>query len=288
MADGGLVRPGRVSIIIPTHDDDPTHLDEAVRSAGAQTHPDVEIIVVDDGSTVAARPPRIGGSTPLQLVRQTNRGPAAARNTGIRTASGEYVICLDADDRIDVTFAAEGLELLTRDPTCTIAYPAMVPFGDPEAPAWPTRGALTLRDFAQRSAVPVPSVFRRADGDAAGGWDEQMRTGMEDHEWWVRLLGAVGGRALPMPSATLHYRIRPSSRSRLRPYADDLEVTRRHILANNPPHVIRELLEGAWSATDTVERSAADAWSDPWQLRRWGRALRRRTRRLTRRGTAND
>ena len=99
---------------------------------------------------------------------------------------------------------------------------------------------------------------------------------MEDHEWWVRLLGHSGGVALPLPNAVLHYRVRPGSRSRTRPYADDLAETRHHILENNPSHVLRGMLEGAWAATDEAEAEAARAWSDHWQLRRWGRAIRRR------------
>ena len=271
----GPVTAGLVTIVIPTYNDDPEHIHDSVGSALAQSYPMTEVVVVDDGSTRSDSIEALAALDGVRLITQPNSGPSAARNTGIRAGSGEFVICLDADDLLAEELAAEAVTLLNKHADAAIAYPRMEPFGGPRE-VWPTRGRLTLADFAQRSAVPVGSAFRRTAWDQAGGWDESMRTGMEDHEWWIRLLGVTGGVALPMPRAVHHYRVRPGSRSRTRPYSDDLEVTRRRILANNPPPVHRTLLEGAWSATDSAEADAAAAWSDPWQLRRWGRALRRR------------
>lgn len=274
-----------VTIVIPTYDDDPQHLREAVASALAQTHPRVEVVVVDDGSSRPETHAALDALTSVTLVRQDNAGPAAARNAGTAAGTGDVVICLDADDRLSPDFVAQAVTVLGQEHRARVAYPRMEPFGSDTSTAWPTRGELTVRDFAQRSAVPVCSAFHREDWAAVGGWDEEMRLGMEDHEWWVRLLGHTGGTAAPLPSAVHHYRVRRGSRSRSRPYADDLAVTRHHILANNPPEVLAELLRGAWVATDTAEAEAARAWSDPWQLRRWGRALRRRAVRATRRST---
>lgn len=274
-----------VTIVIPTYDDDPEHLREAVASALAQTHPRVEVVVVDDGSSRPETHAALDALTSVTLVRQDNAGPAAARNAGAAAGSGEVIICLDADDTLSADYAAQASHILVNQPDACVAYPRVEPFGVIPWPVRPTRGDLGLVDFAQRSAVPASSAYRRRDAAEAGGWDEQMRTGMEDHEWWIRLHGTHGGRAVPMPSAVLNYRTRDGSRSRIRPYADDLAITRQRILANNPPEVLAELLRGAWVATDTAEAEAARAWSDAWQLRRWGRALRRRAVRATRRVT---
>lgn len=272
-------QPVLVTIVIPTYNDDPEHLTEAVTSARAQTHPATEVIVVDDGSTRTETVSALDALESVTVIRQANAGPSTARNAGIRAGRGEVVICLDADDVLSSDYAAEAVHVLSTTPTATIAYPRMEPFGETPGPVWPTRGRLSISDFAQRSAVACSSAFRQTDWIAAGGWDEAMRTGMEDHEWWIRLLGRTAGAAVPLPRATLGYRIRRGSRSRSRPYAADLAVTRRQILANNPPEVLQELLEGAWAQTDRAEAEAARAWSDPWQLRRWGTALGRRARR---------
>src|SRR5215210_7479587 len=94
-ARAGLVL---VSVIIPCYNQ--AHfLGEAIESVLAQNHPRFEILVVDDGSTddtseVAARYPEV------RCLRQENRGLAAARNAGLRSSEGEYVVFLDADDRL--------------------------------------------------------------------------------------------------------------------------------------------------------------------------------------------
>jgi glycosyltransferase involved in cell wall biosynthesis len=87
-----------VSIVIPCYNQ-ARFLSEAIESALIQTHPRVEVIVVDDGSTdntaeVVARFPRV------RRVWQDNRGVAEARNAGFRASRGEYVVFVDADDRL--------------------------------------------------------------------------------------------------------------------------------------------------------------------------------------------
>ena len=90
-----------VSVVIPCYNQ--AHfLGEAIESVLAQTYPHLEIVVVDDGSTdntgeVAARYPGV------RYVRQENQGLAAARNTGLRHSSGDYLVFLDADDRLLAT-----------------------------------------------------------------------------------------------------------------------------------------------------------------------------------------
>src|ERR687890_1245755 len=96
---------GLVSVVIPCYNQ--AHfLGEAIESVLAQSYKDFEIIVVDDGSPdntseVAARYPGV------RCVRQENQGLAGARNTGIRESKGEYLVFLDADDRL----LAEALEV---------------------------------------------------------------------------------------------------------------------------------------------------------------------------------
>ncbi|MDO6391764.1 glycosyltransferase family A protein [Pontibacter sp. BT731] len=85
-----------ISVIIPCYNHS-HYLPEAVESVLGQQHPAVEVIVVDDGSTdrtreVAARYPQV------RYVYQANQGLSAARNTGIRHSTGEYLVFLDADD----------------------------------------------------------------------------------------------------------------------------------------------------------------------------------------------
>jgi glycosyltransferase involved in cell wall biosynthesis len=88
-----------VSVVVPTYNR-VRFLDHAIESALGQTHPEVEVIVVDDGSTdetpVAVK--RWAGNPRVRYIRQENRGVSSARNTGFANSRGAYVALLDSDD----------------------------------------------------------------------------------------------------------------------------------------------------------------------------------------------
>src|ERR671911_2120937 len=107
---------GLVSVVIPCYNQ--AHfLGEAIESVLAQSYPRFEIIVVDDGSTddtskVAARYPGV------RYVYQNNQGVSAARNSGLARSEGEYVVFLDADDRLLPEALETGLKCLEARPEC--------------------------------------------------------------------------------------------------------------------------------------------------------------------------
>jgi glycosyltransferase involved in cell wall biosynthesis len=106
-----------VSVVIPCFNQG-GFLDEAIESALAQTYPHFELIVVDDGSTdntaeVASRHPGV------RLVGQGNQGLSAARNAGLRASSGDFVVFLDADDRLKPEALEIGLATIRAHPQCS-------------------------------------------------------------------------------------------------------------------------------------------------------------------------
>jgi glycosyltransferase involved in cell wall biosynthesis len=108
-----------VSVVIPC-DQQTQYLGEAIESVLAQSYPHHEVVVVDDGSTdgvgaIASRYPSI------RCVREPNGGAAAARNVGIRNSNGDFLVFLDADDRLLPDGIAAGLAVLEARPECAAA-----------------------------------------------------------------------------------------------------------------------------------------------------------------------
>ena len=99
--------PGRVSIIIPVYNR-PDLVRPTIESVLTQSYKDIEVILVDDGSSDDTGPVLQQYGDAIKIISQSHRGQSAARNTGIAGCSGEYVMFLDSDDCLE-TLAVESL-----------------------------------------------------------------------------------------------------------------------------------------------------------------------------------
>lgn len=201
-----------VSIVIPCYQAG-AYLEEAVASALAQCDVEVEVVVVDDGSADAATRDALAAVAALPRVRcfaQANAGPAAARNRAIREALGDFILPLDADDRFAPGYVSAALAAFCADPTVGIVYCHARKFGAEEG-AW-VLPPYTPQEMAIDNVIFCSGMFRKADWAAVGGYDEDLRHGMEDYEFWLRLLG-LGRRVVQLPDTLFHYRILPTSRT---------------------------------------------------------------------------
>ena len=125
---------GKVSVVVPYYNEDLATVGEAVDSAIGQSHEDLEIIVVEDGSpradkertlsTLAARDPRV------RILRKENGGLATARNLAREQAAGDFVSCCDADNVLRPDYAAIGLEVFSRCPEAMAVVPRFQTFED--------------------------------------------------------------------------------------------------------------------------------------------------------------
>ncbi|MBB1517117.1 glycosyltransferase family 2 protein [Tessaracoccus sp. MC1679] len=264
-----------VSIVIPTFNDDPEHLDQAIRSALSQTYSNIEVLVIDDGSPTPVQP-----RDNVRLLRQQNGGVSAARNAAIAAAHGDFIQLLDGDDWLDPQAVEEGMGILA-DPRVLVAYPKLELFGT-RGGAVPLRGETTLDHLMVNTSFPGTAMFRTAAWRDVGGYDESLRLGYEDWEFWVRLL-RDGGIAREMPTARLHYRMRDGSRSAQDPVAAR-SATLEAILRNNPEH-LGQFLRASWRMIGQQEAmlAAKTAQLAVWERRtapfRW---LRQRARGLAR------
>lgn len=203
ISSGNPNRGPKVSVIIPCYNAH-AFLGRALESIRAQTLPDIEIIVVDDGSTDAntrAYLQTLGDD--VRLVRQENKGLPGARNTGFREALGEFVLPLDCDDWIEPTFLAKAIDLLDDNPDWAYAFAHILLEGN-EA------GVLkkTYNFFEQLflNHVPYCLLIRKQAWKHVGGYDESMRRGCEDWEFNLRL-GISGLFGIAIPEPLFHYQV---------------------------------------------------------------------------------
>lgn len=172
-------------------------LADALRTLFAQDYEPVESIVVDDGSTDGTA--EIAQSFPeVVYLRQENAGPAAARNTGLAVAKGEFVAILDADDLLPPNKLSVQVGHLVEHPevACVLGRQEWI---DP--PLWLTRDPV----YGELDGIPLPSaVFRKDVLDALGGFDPTFKTG-EDMDLLVRMRQA-GHELVVLPDLVLHRR----------------------------------------------------------------------------------
>ncbi|MCG3148419.1 MAG: hypothetical protein PCFJNLEI_01862 [Verrucomicrobiae bacterium] len=202
-----------VSVVIPAYNC-ARFLAQAVESVLAQTCPPTEVIVVDDGSTDDTAEVAASFGTRIHLIRQPNRGPAVARNTGIEAAQGEWIAFLDSDDvwfpdKLERQVAAlqpGGLlcgEVLVFSGMDLPTPPARQPSPITEVPF----ERLLQRNWIATSTVVVP----RSALVEVGGFNKRYR-GPEDFDCWLSLAyRGVPVRKMMTPVAG--YRIIPQSLS---------------------------------------------------------------------------
>lgn len=111
----------RVSVVMPAYNAE-RFVAEAIESVLAQTHQDLELIVVDDGSTDRTAAVVASFGARVRCVRQQNARQAAARNRGVREATGDYLAFIDADDLWRPEKLAKQLRVLEADPSLGFVY----------------------------------------------------------------------------------------------------------------------------------------------------------------------
>ena len=187
------------SVIIPVYNAE-AYIEQTLDSVFAQSCRDFEVIVVDDGSTdrTADRVKAFSHQPALRYVHQTNAGPAAARNTGLALAEGQFIAFLDSDDLWRPQKLEAHLERLQNAPKMGISFNWFEvlydrPDGQHHVPwfAPPARPTLQWADFLERNWTGTSStVVVRAECLKGGlGFDARFRTG-EDYQLWLTIAQA--------------------------------------------------------------------------------------------------
>ncbi|HEX5480482.1 MAG TPA: glycosyltransferase family A protein [Dehalococcoidia bacterium] len=201
----------RVSVLVPCFNHG-EFIDEAIDSVLAQTCQDFEIVIVDDGSTGDTREKLATYAHPrARVIRTENRGLPAARNTAARAGAGELLCALDADDRLAPTWLERALGVLDASPEVAFVSHWFETFGDEHWTWTPTR--CDLPALLARNTINGAALVRRVAFEAVGGYDERMRNGCEDWDFWLRLVEHGFSGAI-VPEVLFQYRRREASMSR--------------------------------------------------------------------------
>lgn len=205
-----------VSIVIPTYNA-AAYIGAAVDSVLAQSFKDVEVIVVDDGSTDDTPAVMSKYGPPVRCLRQENSGVAAARNRGIEESTGRYVAFLDADD----TWLPDKLErqvaALALDKRCRASYTAHVVCTETLEPITVQRSvqrASSIEDLLLAGNIIgsiCTVICERSLFSVVGGFDPSLSQ-CADWDMWVRLATVTEFLHVDEPLAT--YRQHASNMSR--------------------------------------------------------------------------
>ena len=206
-----MIKSPKVSVVIPCFNHG-EFLPEAVASITASTkRDDVEIIVVDDGSTDERTRTETDKlvARGINVVRQENRGLVAARNAGIAEAKAEYIFPLDADDRVRPGCLDHGIRILDADPKVGVVYGDGEYFGI-RTGRWRI-GPFDRHRLLQWNFIACCAVYRRSVWEQNRGYDGTMPVqGLEDWDFW---LGALehGWELAYVPEIFFDYRVAKES-----------------------------------------------------------------------------
>jgi len=179
-----------VSVIIPTHNR-AGFLAQAIDSVLTQTYSNFELIVVDDGSTDETQPLLASYGNALNVLHQENRGPAAARNAGIRAARHSLLAFLDSDDQFVRNKLALQVAAMEAQPDLLISHTQEIWFRNGQHLNQKKRHTKEGGDiFAQSLELCVVGMStvmaRRELFDRIGLFDESFPC-CEDYELWLRV-----------------------------------------------------------------------------------------------------
>ncbi len=185
----------KVSVIIPTYNS-ARFLPEALESVFSQNYADYEVIVVDDGSTDETTAVLESNADRIRYVCQPNAGSAAARNTGLDLAQGEFVVFLDADDLLLPGKLKEQAAYLTLRPSLGIVHSGWRIIDEAgavitEVTPWQEAPVLDLETWLRRKPVKMGAMMmRRIWLESVGGLDPAIR---QSHDVDLMLRLALAG-----------------------------------------------------------------------------------------------
>jgi glycosyltransferase involved in cell wall biosynthesis len=199
-----------VSVIVPCFNQS-AYLAETIQSVLDQSYQHWECLIVNDGSTdnsLAIANNLASTDRRISVINQINAGLSNARNTGIDKANGEFILPLDADDRISINYISSCINHFKVDSSLSLVYGNGVKFGCINE-NW-NLPQYSYHNLLFGNMIYCTAMFKKEDWQKAGGYDEGMKYGYEDWEFWINILDS-SSKVIREASITFFYRIRENS-----------------------------------------------------------------------------
>ncbi|TRX34836.1 glycosyltransferase family 2 protein [Flavobacterium sp. ZT3R18] len=203
-----------VSIIVPCYNQ-AQYLDEALQSVFYQTYAQWECIIVNDGSPDDTEQIAIKWTIKdkrFKYYNKANEGVSSARNFGIANSMGEFILPLDADDKISKDYIDLAITAFQENSSLKVVYCKAEKFGD-EVGLWGL-DSFSLYNLSIKNMIFCSALFRKKDWELVGGYDVGMIHGIEDWEFWIAIL-KKDGQVKCLDSIGFYYRVKKVSRQKL-------------------------------------------------------------------------
>ena len=216
----------KISVVIPCFNHG-HFIREAIESVERAPEAGIfEIIIVNDGSTDqnTIEVLRALSAEGYTVLDQKNAGVGAARNAGIRAASGKYILPLDSDNKIRSDVVIEAMRKMDEDDSIDVAYGDANHFGTQNR-IWKA-GDFNLRRMMIRNSIDACALIRKATLERFGGYDEKKPVlGFDDWDLWLRI-GFAEGTFFYLEKIMIDYRVREDSMLRSRSGDDERRLNR--------------------------------------------------------------
>jgi len=200
----------KISIIIPYYKGE-DYIHETLKSVYDQTYQNFEVIIVNDGSERSALDliEKNIDFKNLKIIHQENQGQSSARNNGVKSATGKYILFLDCDDLIDKKFLDKTHQILSKDNQTRICY-TKGKFFEKTDKEWVLQPFNTF-DFLIENCIPITALIYKEDFEKVGGFDTQLNY-YEDWDFWISLV-EIGAKVHKIDEFLFFYRIRNTTDS---------------------------------------------------------------------------
>ena len=180
-----------VSIVVPCYKQ-AHYLEESLKSVLDQRYSNWECIIVNDGSPDNTEEIALNWCSKdkrFRYLKQDNKGLSSARNSGIKMSLGDYILPLDSDDIIDKSFLLKLVPVLENDDSLAIVscYSKFFKKDIKNIVYELKPKGSTIKNLLFENSLIATSLYRKKCWEQVGGYDEQMKRGFEDWEFWITI-----------------------------------------------------------------------------------------------------